>query len=44
MAMGASVRLNARDHGMERKMNIFYIVGVVVVVIFIAGFFGLHMG
>jgi len=24
-------------------MNIFYIIGVVVVVIFVAGFFGLHL-
>jgi hypothetical protein len=26
----------------EHTMNIFYIIGVVVVVIFVAGFFGLH--
>jgi hypothetical protein len=26
----------------ERAMNIFYIIGVVVVIIFVAGFFGLH--
>jgi hypothetical protein len=26
----------------EYTMNIFYIIGVVVVVIFVAGFFGLH--
>jgi hypothetical protein len=26
----------------EHTMNIFYIIGVVVVIIFIAGFFGLH--
>jgi hypothetical protein len=25
------------------QMNIFYIIGVVVVVIFVAGFFGLHV-
>jgi hypothetical protein len=27
----------------EYTMNIFYIIGVVVVVIFVAGFFGLHL-
>jgi hypothetical protein len=27
----------------EYTMNIFYIIGVVVVVIFVAGFFGLHV-
>jgi hypothetical protein len=27
----------------ENKMNIFYIIGVVVVVLFVAGFFGLHV-
>ena len=26
----------------EYTMNIFYIIGVVVVIIFVAGFFGLH--
>jgi hypothetical protein len=26
----------------ESTMNIFYIIGVVVVVLFVAGFFGLH--
>jgi hypothetical protein len=26
----------------EYTMNIFYIIGVIVVVLFIAGFFGLH--
>jgi hypothetical protein len=26
----------------EFAMNIFYIIGVVVVIIFVAGFFGLH--
>ena len=26
----------------EYPMNIFYIIGVVVVIIFVAGFFGLH--
>ena len=25
-------------------MNIFYIIGVVVVIVFVAGFFGLHVG
>jgi mannose/fructose/N-acetylgalactosamine-specific phosphotransferase system component IID len=27
----------------ERKMNIFYIIGVVVVISVVAGFFGLHV-
>jgi hypothetical protein len=27
----------------ECAMNIFYIIGVVVVVIFVAGFFGVHV-
>jgi hypothetical protein len=27
----------------EYIMNIFYIIGVIVVVIFVAGFFGLHV-
>jgi hypothetical protein len=26
----------------EYTMNIFYIIGVIVVVLFVAGFFGLH--
>jgi hypothetical protein len=26
----------------EYTMNIFYIIGVIVVVVFVAGFFGLH--
>jgi hypothetical protein len=26
----------------EKIMNIFYIIGVIVVVIFVAGFFGVH--
>jgi len=26
----------------EDTMNIFYIIGVIVVVLFVAGFFGLH--
>jgi hypothetical protein len=26
----------------EHTMNIFYIIGVIVVVVFVAGFFGLH--
>jgi hypothetical protein len=28
---------------LECAMNIFYIIGVVVVIIFVAGFFGLHV-
>ena len=27
----------------ERTMNIFYIIGVVVVIIIVAGYFGLHV-
>jgi uncharacterized membrane protein YhaH (DUF805 family) len=27
----------------EYTMNIFYIIGVIVVVVFVAGFFGLHV-
>ena len=34
--------LKTRIPRSEYTMNIFYIIGVVVVVIFIAGFFGLH--
>jgi hypothetical protein len=34
--------LKSRMPQSEYTMNIFYIVGVVVVVLFIAGFFGLH--
>lgn len=29
--------------GEETKMNIFYIIGVVVVVVVVAGFLGLHI-
>jgi hypothetical protein len=32
----------ARTLQSEYPMNIFYIVGVIVVVLFVAGFFGLH--
>jgi hypothetical protein len=28
---------------LEQTMNIFYIIGVVVVVLFVAGYFGLHV-
>jgi hypothetical protein len=35
--------LKARSTQSEYTMNIFYIIGVVVVVIFVAGFFGLHL-
>jgi predicted nucleic acid-binding Zn ribbon protein len=34
--------LESRMSRSEYTMNIFYIIGVVVVVIFVAGFFGLH--
>jgi hypothetical protein len=30
------------DVSLEYTMNIFYIIGVIVVVLFVAGFFGLH--
>ena len=32
-----------RLNSMECVMNIFYVIGVVVVIIFVAGFFGLHV-
>jgi hypothetical protein len=34
--------LKARLSHPEYIMNIFYIIGVIVVVLFVAGFFGLH--
>jgi hypothetical protein len=34
--------LKARISYPEYTMNIFYIIGVIVVVLFVAGFFGLH--
>jgi hypothetical protein len=34
--------LKSRMPQSECTMNIFYIIGVVVVIIFVAGFFGLH--
>jgi uncharacterized membrane protein YhaH (DUF805 family) len=34
--------LKSRIPRSEYTMNIFYIIGVVVVIIFVAGFFGLH--
>lgn len=34
--------LKSRMPQSEYTMNIFYIIGVVVVVLFVAGFFGLH--
>ena len=34
--------LKSRMSQSEYPMNIFYIIGVVVVVLFVAGFFGLH--
>jgi hypothetical protein len=34
--------LKSRMSQSEYTMNIFYIIGVVVVIIFVAGFFGLH--
>jgi hypothetical protein len=34
--------LKSRMPQSEYTMNIFYIIGVIVVVVFVAGFFGLH--
>jgi hypothetical protein len=34
--------LKSRMLQSEYTMNIFYIIGVIVVVLFVAGFFGLH--
>jgi hypothetical protein len=34
--------LKSRMPQSEYTMNIFYIIGVIVVVLFVAGFFGLH--
>jgi hypothetical protein len=34
--------LKSRMAPSEYTMNIFYIIGVIVVVLFVAGFFGLH--
>jgi hypothetical protein len=34
--------LKSRMAQSEYTMNIFYIIGVIVVVLFVAGFFGLH--
>jgi hypothetical protein len=34
--------LKSRTPQPEYTMNIFYIIGVIVVVVFVAGFFGLH--
>jgi hypothetical protein len=36
------VDANSRMPQSEYTMNIFYIIGVIVVIIFVAGFFGLH--
>jgi hypothetical protein len=35
--------LKSRKPQSEYTMNIFYIIGVVVVVLFVAGYFGLHL-
>ena len=40
--MHLSFRLSRIPTG-ENKMNIFYIIGVVVVIIVVAGFLGLHV-
>jgi hypothetical protein len=37
-----SFMLKSRLSHPEYTMNIFYIIGVIVVVLFVAGFFGLH--
>jgi hypothetical protein len=39
----APVRCLSRIPTGANKMNIFYIIGVVVVIIVVAGFFGLHV-
>jgi hypothetical protein len=39
---GAAFILKSRMPQSEYTMNIFYIIGVIVVVLFVAGFFGLH--
>jgi hypothetical protein len=36
------LHLKSRMSQSEYTMNIFYIIGVIVVVLFVAGFFGLH--
>ena len=35
--------LNTRGFNRSKAMNIFYIIGVVVVVIVVAGYLGLHL-
>jgi hypothetical protein len=37
------VALNTRFFNRSKAMNIFYIIGVVVVVIVVAGYLGLHL-
>jgi hypothetical protein len=36
-------KLKSRMPQSEDIMNIFYIIGVIVVIVFVAGFFGLHV-
>ena len=38
-----SFKLKARMPSSESTMNIFYIIGVVVVIIVVAGFLGVHL-
>lgn len=40
---GCAFKAETRMPSSECKMNIFYIIGVVVVVIVVAGYFGLHL-
>lgn len=35
--------LKARIASLERTMNIFYVIGVVVVIVVVAGFLGVHL-
>ncbi len=37
------LHLRSRMPQSEYTMNIFYVIGVIVVVLFVAGFFGLHV-
>jgi hypothetical protein len=40
---GPCLHLKPRMPPSENKMNIFYIIGVVVVIVVVAGFLGLHV-
>ena len=43
LSKGCAFRLESRMPSLEYTMNIFYIIGVVVVVIVVAGYLGLHL-